>query len=292
MGHKNRASIAAVGALSGATLLAAFVFGAIATSASAQTVRGIVVESGTERPIQLATVLMISSRGDSVAVTLTDDNGFYSVTAPDGGTYMVVSRALGYRSQRDGPMELEDGDVRVLRLNMAPRALGIEGVTVSVSPMDAWLARRGFYERRDTLSGFFMTPEAIAVSDAFFTPELFRTGTGSRTWVDPMAIPWVAEVRMLVNSPSLAGPNPRNSLARADDTNHPARGRGGKGGCRPDIYVNDIFQYLGGGYELDHAAPMDEIVAVEIYRGFREPPPKRYRTVYTCGVILIWTEGD
>jgi hypothetical protein len=37
---------------------------------------------------------------------------------------------------------------------------------------------------------------------------------------------------------------------------------------------------------------MDEIVAVEIYRGFREPPPKRYGTVYTCGVILIWTEGD
>ena len=53
---------------------------------SGQIVQGLVVELGTDRPIQLATVSLIATTGDTVASALTDENGFYSVMPEDEGT--------------------------------------------------------------------------------------------------------------------------------------------------------------------------------------------------------------
>ena len=244
---------------------------ALATLASpvcAQTVRGIVVELGTERPVQLATVMMISESGDTVASALTDENGFYSVASADDGTFMLVVRALGYRARREGPLEMEDEDMRIVRFNLSPHAVRIEGIVVVADATEAWLARNGFYERMENERGYFLTPEDIATSDAFFTPELFRGGLDGRTYVNAMDVPWNASVSL----------------------------RGITGGyCTPRVYVNGAFQFLeeGDGFSLDMAAPMDEIVAVEVYRGFRERPPIRYREpgVSPCGVLLFWTTG-
>ena len=241
-------------------------FTSLASPASAQTIRGVVVELSTERPVQLAAVMMISESGDTVAFTLTDDNGYYAVTSSDDGMFMLVTRALGYRTKREGPFDLEEEDMRIVRFNLAPRAIQIAGLIVETDPMHAWLARNGFYERMEEGRGYFLTPEHIANSDAFFTQDLFKAGLEGRTRVDRMVAPWDASVSM------------RGVMGRY---------------CTPRVYVNGVYQYLspGEGFSLDDAVPMDEVTAVEVYQGFNERPPLRYRSTDQCGVILFWTGG-
>ena len=112
--------------------------------------------------------------------------------------------------------------------------------------------------------GYFLTPEDIFNSTAFFTPELFRGGLEGRTYVDPMEVPWNANVRL------------RNLIS---------------GTCSPRVYVDGVSQYLDEHFSLDVAVPMEQIEAVEVYRGPFERPPAQYHTTGGCGVILFWTRG-
>ncbi len=236
----------------------------LCSPASGQMVRGLVVELGTDRPIQLATVVLISETGDTMASVLTDENGFYSVASEDEGTFMLVTRALGYRTKREGPFEMDSGGVRIIRFNLSQSPVNIEGLVVGVDPTEFRLNSNGFYERMENERGYFLTPEDIFNSTAFFTPELFRGGLEGRTYVDPMEVPWNANVRL------------RNLIS---------------GTCSPRVYVDGVFQYLDEHFSLDVAVPMEQIEAVEVYRGPFERPPARYHTTGGCGVILFWTRG-
>jgi len=229
---------------------------------SGQIVQGLVVELGTDRPIQLATVSLIATTGDTVASGLTDENGFYSVMPEDEGTFMLVVRALGHRGKREGPFEIEAQGVRIVRINLDKAPVNIEGITVGVDPADFRLHSTGFYERLENEKGYFLTPEDIFRSTAFFTQELFRGGLDGRTYVNPTEVPWNAAVRFR----ALMG-----------------------GTCTPRVYVDGVFQYLDERYSLDAAIPMDQIAAVEVYRGPFEQPPPRYHTTGGCGAILFWT---
>ena len=121
---------------------------------------------------------------------------------------------------------------------------------------DRQLDRRGFYDRLGEGVGYFLTPDSLAVSTAFFTQDLFKGGgLGGRTYVDPLEVPWNANVYL----------------------------RGLMGGtCKPRIYVDAVFQYLGEewdeGYSIDVAVPIEKLRAVEIYQGLNQPPPRQFQS--------------
>lgn len=129
---------------------------------TAQTVRGLVLERVTERPIELGSVWLVELAGDTVAAATSDARGFFSVTADDRGEYRVVVEAFGYRLGSAGPFELEGGDLRVVQINLEPAPVEIGGLDVEAEETATpYLERQGFVERRKTGFGHFIGPREL-----------------------------------------------------------------------------------------------------------------------------------
>ncbi len=148
-----------------------------ASPAAGQTIRGLLVEIGTARTVQLGTVVMARQNGDTVAVALSNEDGFFSLTAPEGGTYSIFARAPGYALSGRGPYELEVDELMVVEVPMTLAPIPIEGVEVRTTPLvitDDALVANGFYDRMREGRGQFLTPYDLANSKARYTPLLFR----------------------------------------------------------------------------------------------------------------------
>lgn len=245
--------------------------------ASAQTIRGLVLERGTDGPIYLAEVVMLNEVGDTVAMALTDEQGLYTVTAPEAGSYRVVGRALGHLGRGEGPFELREGGYTIVPLALDFAPIPVEGVdveTTRITITDDALITNGFYERMVQGRGQFLTPEMIEASDARYTPGLFE----ELDYVIPQwsAAPWQRWVGLW---------NPM--------------GRGVS--CSPRVYVDDVwvnkpgFEQYNEGMGLDDIVARKDVKAAEVYWGFQTP--LRYSAgdgfagPGLCGSVLIWTKG-
>ena len=224
----------------------------------AQTVQGLLVERGTERAIELGTVTMLNQRGDTVGSALSDERGFYSVTAERSGTFLVFGDALGYRVQREGPFELDDNTVRIVRFGLEPEPIGIAGVEVRterVVQAVRYLEMQGFYNRQQTGFGHFLTPEVLERERpfAFDTRDLFQRIAGV--------------------------------LVREDGIQM----RSFRGGdfCYATLIVDGVRV---GERNPDRFAQPDDIEGIEIYRRSAEVPMQYLSLAQGCGVIVIWTK--
>jgi Carboxypeptidase regulatory-like domain len=252
-----------------ACTLALAVFGA--APASAQTVRGLVLEEVTFRPIELATVSLVSESGERLSSTLTTEEGFFSLEADGEGLFLVRVVALGYRLARVGPFDLQDDGLRVIEVTMQPQPVSLEGLTVegeiATVPTGNWLAENGFWERYEEGRGQFLAPGDIAASDAMFTPHLFREL--DHVVPDYGASPWTTWVTF--------------------------RAASVRGNCAPRVYVDNQWMNrpfgLGTGFGLDEIVPIEMVYAVEVFWGPFQAPLKYQGTTIdnSCGVILIWT---
>ena len=271
--HVVRRAARAAGALVLALLSSATI---VPQPLSGQILRGVLLESGTDRPIDLGEMTLVSEDGDTVAAALTDEEGYFSLEAPGPGAYLIVGVALGYLGRSEGPFELEEGDLQVVQVVLTPAPIAIQGVDVPARPIivsDDILIANGFYERMLEGRGQFLTPELIEDSDARFTPMLFRALKHVRPQYG--ASPWRTWVQLW----SPAGP----------------------GTCRPRVFVDNVwidkpgFEQFGEGLGLADVVPKDEIRAIELYWGHQAPlrysAPDGLADQETCGVILIWTRS-
>ena len=228
---------------------------------SGQSIRGLVLEEGTDAPIELASVVVVTASGDSVTATLTDVNGFFTLSATDG-EYILRASALGYRSGRAGPFGLEDERVvRVVQIALAPQPLSIAGLVVEA--IDASLATTGFYDRMATGRGQFLTPADIAATGARFTPEVFY---GLDHVMPRYDLPvWERWVRFMST---------------------------GRGNCSPRIWVDGVwFRWPLPGEGLDDVVRVEDLLAAEVYWGPFQAPTRYQGTAHdnSCGVVLLWT---
>lgn len=225
---------------------------------SAQTFRGLLLERDTDRPIELGTVTILDQDGDTVGSVLSDERGYFSVTASKDGTFLVFGDALGYRRQREGPFELDEGAVRIVRFGLELAPIGIEGVEIQterVAQAVQYLSNQGFYDRQKMGFGHFLTPERLERERPFaiYTRDLFRR---------------IAGVRVRDNGIQM---------------------RSFRGGdfCYATMILDGVrVQHRNP----DGLAQPDEIEGIEIYRRGSEMPMQYLTVAQGCGVIVIWTK--
>lgn len=129
---------------------------------TAQTIRGLVLERVTDRPIDLVGVALVEVGGDTVATATSDSRGFFSVTADDPGHYRVVVEAFGYRLESAGPFELDLEELRVVQINLEPAPVEVQGIDVEAEETATpYLVRQGFTERRKMGFGHFVGPREL-----------------------------------------------------------------------------------------------------------------------------------
>ena len=112
--------------------LIACLAGALGAPASAQTVRGRVIDPSNERPVQLAAVALLDRDHGQVVVTLADSAGWFALDVPEAGEYYLFAHRLGYHETLSPLLAISDTLAYELDLELRPEPIGLDPITVTV----------------------------------------------------------------------------------------------------------------------------------------------------------------
>lgn len=87
------------------------------------TLRGVVSDEQTGRPLEVANITLQLISGGDARGTITDSNGLYEINRLQAGEYIFVARYVGYEMHTD-TLELENNVVKNLRLAKSEESLG------------------------------------------------------------------------------------------------------------------------------------------------------------------------
>lgn len=116
-----------------------------------------VVEAETGRPVRDATVELspIPLGG------ITDSLGRLAIERVPPGDYDLTVRHLAFAEREDAVTVRPDQNAE-MRLELATQAIAVEPLEVQITGRDPYLLTSGFYERRETLDGWFGTAREIS----------------------------------------------------------------------------------------------------------------------------------
>jgi hypothetical protein len=255
----------------------------VVASAEGQTISGRLLESGSDRPIELGTIEVFTESGETVGAVLSGARGLFSITSPIGGAFRLVANAYGYRLAHAGIFEVGPDSEITLDVRLVPEPLALEALVVGFNRplLRHPLVLNGFVDRFGEGFGLFITPADIARSPARTTPDLFRGFPGitlraptlrlaDEKLGDAGALSYLGDQIMLL------GPS---------------------GWCTPTLYLDGARLRYEGEVSIDALLPVNSIDGVEIYRRPSETPlmfnatrgPSEGSTV-PCGVVVFWTK--
>jgi hypothetical protein len=241
--------------------------------AHAQTLRGTVREAETDRAVPTARLILLDTRGDTLANAGTDALGLFTISSPTPGDFILHVLALGYRTSRGGVFELGPGGELELDIHLTPEPVSIDGFVVE----GAWSVRQpaivesGFLDRMAQGRGVFFTPQDLERSSA-------------RTLHDVLA-----HVPQLVAFDGNTGPR----LLVLDQGRY----------CVPSLVLDGVLVSVAIGRvagrqdirgtegDVNAMVPtLRDVEAVEVYRGGGEIPSEfAGMSRGECGAIVVWT---
>src|SRR5688500_5355986 len=262
---------------------------ASAATASAQSVRGVLLDAVTTRPIAEARVSLLDSLNVDVGSVVTDSSGRFLLTSPRPGQYRMHIRRIGYQPATSGAIDFQKSKIWQLTLELAPLAAELEPVTIRERTGRQW-AVDGFRERQALGQGIFLDHLDMLARDPVYIADLFRGMPGMRI-----------------------------ELGSSGPTVESRQGRG----CLK-MFVNwlPLESLSENGHRTMELPPPKEVMGVEVYREFKEVPqalrhyarsapppapelvvtragrvnpaarpPERGVTPGQCGLVLIWTKA-
>lgn len=174
-------------------LLAALLLAA--GSASAQSVRGRVVEPGTGQPVSGAVVMLLDAQGARVTATLTDAQGGFAVHAGVPGTYSLRAERVGYAAAASPALSLAADQTAEQLLVMEPRQVTLEPLLVTATERACTIrpqaeAAVAWEELRKALDAAAVAEQrqSHAFRKRYFSTErslLQRRRISSREWTSP-----------------------------------------------------------------------------------------------------------
>lgn len=217
---------------------------------------GRVVSATTGAPLEGAVVSLLGSGYGA----LTDSIGNFLIPQTFAGSDTVEVRFIGYTPSKTqltleprGPSGMLTNRVIFL---LSPSVVRIAELTVEVTGTRGSIKLAGFEERRMKGFGVFYDPIAIRNRNPRLSSDMLR------------GLPGV-------------------TVGRIEHGQAPVyMSRGARGDCPPALYLDGVYQ---SGLNVDDI-PIDDLGAMEIYRGPSETPGEYQRTSgRTCGAVVIWT---
>ncbi|MCH8935640.1 MAG: carboxypeptidase regulatory-like domain-containing protein [Gemmatimonadetes bacterium] len=220
---------------------------------------------------------VVISVGGGELETRSDSSGHFRVENVPPGAVQLLVRRLGYRpvvySTRIGPGETLLVPPGVTALSQAPTEL--EAITVEAdAPVPFYL--RPFEARRATGRGHFVTREEFEKWNPTETTDVLRRTPGLR--VSPnLNYGWPLP-------PPGLGLDTRRFVIRS------GRSAGRIQGSCPLLFFLDGMR-IGNSVseDIDMLISIEQIIAIEVYRGPSETPAEFSTFGSECGVIVFWT---
>lgn len=243
------------------------------TPASGQTLAGRLLDTSTETAIPLSRVTLTTPEGDPVVFTFTDPQGFFALTAPEPGSYLINAEALFYWTYTEGPVGLEASDTLMVEFGLTPHPSELEGIVVEARSRPLHLIMNGYYERAKSGLGYHLDRTAIARHSFTRTSDILFTVPGVK----------LLEVSFGDKEPIFSRSQFWGSLNSG----------GAASACFPSLYLDGVLWSWGGENptEVDRILPPEEIEAMEIYTSPQEVPPRFAGVSSQCGVIAVWSKN-
>jgi hypothetical protein len=242
-----------------------------ALQASAQTVKGIVIESS-GRPIQDAIVSLLDPAGaEVVGGVRTDREGVFLLHVANAGRYRVKAIRVGFAPVTGPELALGAAESVSLELVMSKTIQALAPVRIIERrplTLTELMSTSGFDLRRTKGSGSFLTAGELAD---------------------------LGEFANITRTSKFAGLTLRPGSDRMDVLELRRAG----GFCRPDFYLDGMIISNGvAGPERAMltlgALQMDHLYGVEMHRGDALPPSlagQMGSTGNTCGSLAVWTRS-
>lgn len=201
----------------------------------------------------------------------TNDDGTFVLGGISAGVYNVIVRRAGFKPIT-GTVRLADADTIDYRFDLVAQDAKLPPVEVrdtAASP-----ALREFDRRRRTTGGEFLTQDQIR-----------QTGSESLTSV----------IRTRISGFQLV-PHPSGFGTAIASGHKPMSYRGGGGNdCYCQVWWNGQIFWHDSPIASDYPPRLEdfnlqEIAAMEFYRGSSEIPPEFTMYSSSCGVVVIWTQ--
>ncbi|MGQ0715442.1 MAG: carboxypeptidase regulatory-like domain-containing protein [Gemmatimonadaceae bacterium] len=260
--------------------------------ASAQRLRGRLLDYATGEPIGAGAVTLVTSGGIERSVATTSDDGQWQIRVSEPGTFYLSAKRIGYQPWTSAAISVTPDDNLTFVFHLRPVAIKLHPIEVTARAMRAYLERAGFYERQRADFGHFITPEAIEKRRAERVTDLLlsvpgvnlvgmSTGSVGALYVQlrggTMSHGGVCRPRVFVDGVMFARGDSRP--ARPDNASVEQR-------------VEERLQELDQGMSLDDIGHPSAIAAIEVYRSASQVPVQFGGTSIgtLCGAIVIWTK--
>jgi carboxypeptidase family protein len=271
--------------------ITAALLGALASSAnlSAQqtTTLAIHVVDTSDVPVAGARLEVVGTRFAGVS----DNAGWVRLQGvPAGPTLLRVSR-IGYDPLQT-TVQLAGGAAFEADVELARAPVAVTPVTARSTPRNRALDATGFYRRRETGFGAFLTEEDIARSGAQRTSDVFRRIAGVRVIYDsnPRHRGYKLQsarygLSLSQGAPQSPGAFTPPAAIGGESGNSGANAMGGARVCQMVTLLDGVQVQLD---DIDQVQ-LENLGAVEVYRGPAEIPAEFNATGAVCGVVALWT---
>jgi hypothetical protein len=237
-------------------------------------VAGQILDARTGEPVVGAFVSMLTSEGRFRRITGTDSVGRFAFDEVIPGRFRLNAGRIGYYNAQGGHIDLAHNDSVTVDIRLSASGVLLQAVTVVArsqprgNPM-----LRGFYERMDRGTGYYLNRDAVEARNASMVTDLLVMAPGVRLG------PLTEAGRQIIMGRAIRG----------------------AGGCPVQFFVDNIHVNRNTAAELGRpgASPLqpsiDDFVqpsaieGIEVYAGLSSLPAEFVTNESRCGTVVVWT---
>lgn len=141
------------------TLLLLFI--AMMMQAQQHLITGAIIDKGTNDPVEASTVQLLRADSTYISGTISDENGLFSLQAPEDGSYLLKITSVGYKPTVRRIMMTQAKDLAMGKININAEAIMLKAATVTAMAKKVVLKEDTFVYN----SAAYRTPEGSTIEE-------------------------------------------------------------------------------------------------------------------------------
>lgn len=141
------------------TLLLLFI--AMMMQAQQHLITGAIIDKGTNDPVEASTVQLLRADSTYISGAISDENGLFSLQAPEDGSYLLKITSIGYKPTVRRIMMTQGKDLAMGKININAEAIMLKAATVTAMAKKVVLKEDTFVYN----SAAYRTPEGSTIEE-------------------------------------------------------------------------------------------------------------------------------